>query len=839
MWHTLTATDTAKKISADITHGLSSAEAKTRLKTYGYNRLDEPRRISFFVRLINQMSDYMVIILLLAAAVSFFVSFFGGHTDYADPIMILAIVIINSAIGVIQENKAEQAISALKKMSQQTSTVLRDGKKIIINAEEIVPGDILFIESGDIVPADARLIKSITLKCNESSLTGESEDREKNAVSVLDSDTSIGDRCNMVWQSCVVTSGRGTAIVTATGMNTGTGKVAGMLKEEISPKTPLQQKLAQTGKTLGIAAALICGLIFAIGVIKKTNPLEMFMTAVSLAVAIIPEGLPAIITVILSLGVRRMAKHNAIIRKMSAVEALGSATVICSDKTGTLTGGKMTVTDYFGKKEEILKLCMLCSNNIGSTENALVQAAAESGISATCETDIKKMTEIPFDSSRKMMTVIYKTARGYMTVSKGAPEIILSKCSFSASNSIALASAKTMAQKGLRVIAVAKKDTADYPQNPEKNLEFIGLAGMKDPPREGVKKSVELCKNAGIKPVMITGDLPDTAKAIACETGIYSGGSIISGNEIDLMTDNELQSLVMSADVFARVTPEHKMKIVRAYQANGQTVAMTGDGVNDAPALKTANIGCAMGKCGTEVAKQSADVILTDDNFSTIVTAVKEGRGIYDNIRKTVHFLLSSNIGEMALMLICILVCGTSPLSAIQLLWINLVTDSLPAIALGMEKPEPDIMNRRPTNSKKSFFAGGLAGEIASEGIMIGLCAFIAFLIGNNVFLSFTLGSTMAFAVIGLSQIVHSLNMKSEKSVFSSAIFENKFMIFSFFLCALIQIAVIQIPSISDIFGIVPLDTAHWICVLGLSAVPLFVCEIQKLINRVSIHKNQ
>lgn len=832
MWHTLNATETAAKTDTDISTGLSAHEAEKRLKQHGYNRLDEPHKPGFFIKLLKQMSDYMVIILLFAAAVSFFASFFSGHADYADPLMILAIVIVNSVIGVIQENKAEQAIDALKKISQPTATVLRGGKKCEVNSETVVPGDIIYLKNGDIVPADARLINSIALRCNESALTGESEEREKDADLILDSDTTVGDRCNMVWQSCIVTSGRCTAIVTETGMNTCTGKVAGLLTENPEVKTPLQQKLGNTGKILGIAATLMCAFIFVLGIIKKTNPFEMFMTAVSLAVAIIPEGLPAIITVILSLGVRRMAKSNAIIRKMSAVETLGSATVICSDKTGTLTSGQMSVTDYFGKKEDILKFCALCSNESGFTETALLTAAKENGINTKTDFKGKQVFEIPFNSTRKMMTVVYRTTSGYITVSKGAPEIILSNCAFSSIKPIALDAAKNMAQNGLRVIAVAKKETETYPQNPENALEFIGLAGIKDPPRKGVKSSVEICRKAGIKPVMITGDLPDTAKSIAVETGIFDGGRIIHGSEIDQLSDKQLSDCVMSADVFARVTPAHKMKIVRAYQANGQTVAMTGDGVNDAPALKAADIGCAMGKGGTEVARQASDIVLTDDNFSTIVTAVREGRGIFDNIRKTVHFLLSSNIGEMSLMLICLLVCGISPLSAIQLLWINLVTDSLPAIGLGMEKPSPDIMNRQPGNKKVSFFADGLWGDIILEGIMIGLCGFIAFLIGKNMFFSLTHGCTMAFAVIGLSQLVHSLNMKSDKSIFSWRFFQNRFMLISFLVCCMMQIAVIQLPVLAEIFGAVSLDKVQWFCVILLSLVPLFVCEVQKFLNK-------
>ncbi len=726
-----------------------------------------------------------------------------GENDYIDSIIIIVIVVLNALMGLIQETKAEKSIEALKNMTAPMAKVRRNGKIEEVSSKEIVPGDIVVLEAGNYVPADCRLISSFNLKIEESALTGETEPANKNSKEVLLENIPIGDMNNMAFSNTIVVNGHAEAVVVETGMNTTIGKIAHMIIDNEAPQTPIQKKLAQVGKTLGIACLIICSLVFAIGVIKKIDIVQMFMTSVGLAVAAIPEGLPAIITIMLSIGVTTMAKKNAIIRKLPAVETLGSSSVICSDKTGTLTQNKMKVVDVKNatgnntatSKELILSLGAMCTDcNINEgiaygepTEVAIVNSAINFGQNK--EELYKKyprIAEIPFDSERKMMTTIHKAGGKYRIITKGAPDVLLSKCTkydvnnsvqtmnFSVKNRIEQEN-KYMADKALRVIAVSYSDIDYLPskittETIENNLVFVGLIGMIDPPREGVKEAVSTCKNAGIKTVMITGDHIATAKAIAKELNILGKNDLaITGTELDKISDKDFEKNIMKYSVFARVSPEHKVKIVKAFQKTGAVVAMTGDGVNDAPALKNADIGIAMGKNGTDVAKNAADMILTDDNFVTIVEAVKQGRNIFDNMKKAIHFLIATNIGEIVTIFMGLLLGLKSPLLAIHLLWINLVTDSLPAIALGLEPPDKEIMNRKPQNSKKGIFADGLWGKIFVEGAMIGMLNLVAFTIGNS-FYSLETGRTMAFVSLGLLELVHCFNIKSEQSIFKARI---------------------------------------------------------------------
>ncbi len=826
MWHSISTEEVMKKLSSSQ-NGLSESEAARRREKYGRNELEAEKKESIFKKFIGQFSDYMIIILLAAAAVSFAVSLIEGSIDFFDPVMILIIVVLNACIGVYQENKAEKSLEALKKLSAPAVRVIRSGMKLTIPAAELVPGDIFDIETGDMIPADARLLHSVELTCDESALTGESNNVKKLADKIFTPDIPIGDTQNMVWATTVATSGRGQAIVTETGMSTQTGKIAHMLIHGKTPPTPLQLKLAHTGKILGKSALLICCVMFIMGILRKIPPFEMFMTSVSLAVAAIPEGLPAIVTIMLSLGVQRMASKNAIIRKLPAVETLGGATVICTDKTGTLTQNKMSVTEIFGNRSEVLGLAAVCSNNIGSTECAIANAACDIP-------KYERIREIPFDSSRKMMTVVHKYQNSYRIVSKGAVDVLLEKCIISPEKkSEILRINSEMAGRALRVIAVAYRICETPPKNPEKDLCFAGLIGMIDPPRPEVYDAVRTCRRAGIRPVMITGDHIETAVAIAEKTGIMrAGDKAICGAELNKISDEHLINTISEYSVFARVTPEHKMRIVKALQRRGETVAMTGDGVNDAPALKCADIGCAMGMTGTEVAKNAADMILTDDNFATIVSAVREGRGIYDNIRKAVHFLLSSNIGEIITIFTAILFGMQSPLAAVQLLWINLVTDSFPAIALGMEKPDESIMLHKSNQNRGGLFADGLGFTIITEGIMIGVLALLSFTIGNNIFGDFTVARTMCFCVLSLSQLIHAYNVRSEKSLLKCGIFANKYMSISFLICAVLQIMVVTVPPLAAIFKVTPLSCVQWLLVAILSLVPLVTLEIEKRLIR-------
>lgn len=808
----------------------------------------------------------MIIILIISSIVSAIVSNMQGENDYIDSIIIIAIVILNAIMGLVQEAKAEKSIESLKKMTPQISKVLRSSKVQEVDANELVPGDIIILEAGNYVPADCRLIESFNLKIEESSLTGETEPVEKITNKLKQSNVPIGDMKNMAFMATVVVNGHAKAVVTETGMNTKVGKIANMIIEDEAPETPIQRKLAQVGKVLGTTCLVICGVIFIIGLLKNIEPVEMFMTSVGLAVAAIPEGLPAIVTIVLSIGVTKMAKKNSIIRKLPAVETLGSSSVICSDKTGTLTQNKMEVVEINSKNKALTSMlacmCTDCDVNYKeskpqiqgeATEVAIVQNAFKLGfLKDDLYNKFPRVSEIPFDSTRKMMTTIHKINGKYLAITKGAPDVLIKKCThINQETSIDnfrqsdLSNSQTqtiqnenlkMAQKALRVLGVAYKYLENLPTKLdqeviENNMTFVGLIGMIDPPRPGVKEAINTCRKAGIKTVMITGDHIATAKAIAKELNILKNGEkAITGQELDQMTDETLKDEIKNASVFARVSPEHKVRIVKAWQKTGAVVAMTGDGVNDSPALKNADIGIAMGKTGTDVAKNASDMILADDNFITIVEAVKQGRNIYDNIKKAIHFLLATNIGEIVTIFMGLVLGFKSPLLAIQLLWVNLVTDSLPAIALGLEPAEKDIMNRKPVNSRKGLFADGLWSKIITEGILIGALTLVAFSIGNKWY-GLEVGRTMAFVAIGVLELVHSFNIKSDKSIFKVGILENKFLLGSFILGVFVQTIVVIIPMLANIFKLVPLNFIQWGITLLISIIPIPVIELQKKIN--------
>lgn len=871
MWYTLSTKEVEKQMQTNIEFGLNEKQVKDKQNRFGLNKLEEKKKESIVIKFIKQFNDFMIIILIIASIISAVVARLEGSNDYFDSIIIIAIVVFNAIMGLVQEAKAEKSLEALKKMTAPTCRVKRNGKISTIKSEQIVPGDIVLLEAGNYVPADCRLISSSNLKIEESSLTGETVPVLKDANCMLKEITALGDMVNMAFSTTIVVNGHGEAIVTDIGMNTKVGKIAKMIITNEAPETPIQKKLEEVGKALGIACLGICLLIFVIGILKKIEPIEMFMTSVGLAVAAIPEGLPAIVTIMLSIGVTKMAKKNSIIRKLPAVETLGSSSVICSDKTGTLTQNKMQVTKIANINGEtndkeyikwLMGMATMCTDVEISRENGKIELTGEPTEKAIVSKALdegqnknelynvmRRVKDIPFDSSRKMMTTIHKMPNGYRVITKGAPDVLLKRCNkvYDNGNVTTLDYSKTklienqnnkMADEALRVLAIAYLDIPSLPsridtETVEKNLIFIGLIGMIDPPREGVKEAVATCKKAGIKTVMITGDHIITAKAIAKDLGILRGSDLaITGEELDKIPQSILQKNIMNYSVFARVTPEHKVRIVKAYQSTGAVVAMTGDGVNDAPALKNADIGIAMGKNGTDVAKNAADMVLTDDNFVTIVEAVKQGRNIFDNIKKAVHFLIATNIGEIVTIFLGLVLGLKSPLLAIQLLWINLVTDSLPAIALGLEKPETDIMNKKPRDSKKGIFADGLWQRIITEGTMLGILTLVAFSVGNYLY-DIEVGRTMAFVSLGLLELVHSFNIKSEESIFKVGLFENKYLLGAFILGALLQIVVVVIPSVAEVFKLVPLTQVQWMYTFGISILPLVIMEIQKAFNKI------
>ncbi|MBQ4054423.1 MAG: cation-translocating P-type ATPase [Clostridia bacterium] len=861
--------DLIAELGTDKALGLTNAQVSERLEKFGQNKLEEQKKKSTLRRFFEQFLDVMILILLAAAAISFVVAIRSGEAhELFEPLLILLIVVINAVMGVVQESKAEKSLEALKSLSSPHARVIRDGAEQIIDAAMLVPGDIIKIEAGDFVPADCRIIEAFSLKCEESALTGESVPSEKNADVELDDDAPLGDRANMIYSGCAVSYGSATAVVCDTGMNTEMGKIAKLLAGAGDEKTPLQVKLAKLGTYLGIVALAACAVIFAVGLVSGMDILDIFMISVSLAVSAIPEGLPAIVTIVLSIGVTRMVKKNAIIRRLPAVETLGGASIICSDKTGTLTQNRMTLTKIFcegsdvaeevsggGESDaakELLRLATLCCdgsvvvNDDGScthigdpTETSIVYAAMKCGFDKdVINAETPRVASIPFDSDRKLMTSI-NVIDGKMTVIvKGAFDMLAERC-ISGDIEKARSINEGMAKNALRVIAVAYKTIDAVPEEltseaVENGLNFIGLVGMIDPPREEAKDAVAKCRRAGIKPVMITGDHVVTASAIARALDIMrDGDEAVTGAELDAMSDEELIKRIRNISVYARVSPENKIRIVKAWQSLGQTVAMTGDGVNDAPALKAADIGCAMGITGTDVAKGAADMTLTDDNFATIVEAVRQGRGIYANIRKVVSFLLGTNIGEVLTVFAAMMIWRESPFLSMQLLMINLVTDSLPAIALGMEDVEPDVMDAAPRAKNEGIFANGLGLRIVLQGVMFAVLTLGAFAIGRFAIGSFEAGSTLAFFVLAFSQIIQSFCLRSDRSLFRIGFFSNKTLNLAALASVLLTAAVLFLPGVQTVFGLVYLPVWAYLCGLALVLVPLAVMEFAKAVGLI------
>ena len=929
-WFNKDVEEVSKTLNTDLEKGLSEEEAKKRQKENGYNELQEKKKKSLFVKFLEQFKDFMIIILIIAAIISGVVGQMQGE-GFTDSIIILIVVILNAVIGVIQENKAEKSLEALKKMSSYSAKVMRDGKVTVIPSRELVPGDIVVLDTGDYVPADIRIIDAVNLKSQEASLTGESVPVEKDAATIENEEVSLGDRTNMLFSSSLVTYGRGKGIVVETGMHTEVGNIAGMLNSVEETATPLQQKLNKLGKSLGIMAIVICIVIFIIGLAYGKDVIDMFMTAVSLAVAAIPEGLAAVSTIVLAIGVQRMVKKNAIVKKLPAVETLGSASVICSDKTGTLTQNKMEVQKVYvngqlidakelykenkynsDELEKTILIGMLCndtkialgnsttneadsaktdnsndstSNSEGSnlknvtftgdpTEIALTQLAFNLKYDENEINNHPRVAEIPFDSDRKLMTTVNKFGDKYLVCTKGGLDELLSICNSYSENGEIKTNLKDripeiekqnecLAKNALRVLAMAYKymdhePVGDEVLDLERDLTFIGMCGMIDPPREEAKHAVQKCKEAGVKTVMITGDHKITATAIARGLGILENeDEAITGAELAKMSDEELDKNIRKYSVYARVAPEHKVRIVKAWQKAGEIVAMTGDGVNDAPALKQADIGCAMGMVGTDVAKEAADVILTDDNFATIVSAVEEGRRIYANILKAIEFLISSNIGEIVLLFVCMLITPflsstfgidinlIEPLLPMHILWINLVTDSLPALALAVDPAEDDIMKKKP-NKEKGIFVKSRLWRVAYQGVMIGLITLAAFIIGlatpdsilpqveglSNAEIKVEIGQTMAFVTLAFAELVHVFNVRNpKKSIFKTHPFKNKMLLLALGVSALLMIVILAVPGLREVFSIPVLPAQDIFEMILLILSPIVIVEIMKLIK--------
>ena len=897
-WFNKTFKEVEKELETDLEKGLSKEKAEERQEKYGFNELQQIAKKSIIQRFLEQFKDFSIIVLIIAAIVSGIVGVLQGE-GITDTIIILIVVIVNAIIGVAQESKAEKSLEALQKLSDHASKVIRNENMEVVPSKELVPGDIVVLDTGDYIPADLRIIEAVNLKTQESSLTGESVPVEKTSEIIEEQEIGIGDRKNMLFSSSLVTYGRGKGIVVETGMTTEVGKIAGMINSTEKQETPLQQKLDKLGKTLGIAALVICAVIFILGILQGKEIISMFMTAVSLAVAAIPEGLVAVSTIVLAIGVQKMVKKNAIVKRLPAVETLGSATVICSDKTGTLTQNKMTVEKIFWNDatreasnisddeidEELTKLVyanMLCNDTkISSdgtltgdpTETALVDMGFKLNFDPSIYDRMERVEEIPFDSDRKLMTTVNKVGDKYVVYTKGGIDEILKRCNSyeiggqiseeleSYINKIRQENEK-MAQNALRVLGCAYKEIDHIPTKEEmktieNDLIFIGMVGMIDPPREEAKLAVEKCKTAGIKTVMITGDHKITATAIAKKLGILENDDeAITGLELEQMTDEELEKNVRHYSVYARVSPEHKVRIVKAWQKNGEVVAMTGDGVNDSPALKKADIGCAMGIVGTDVAKEAADVILTDDNFATVVSAVEEGRKIYDNILKVIQFLLSSNIGEVVVLFFATLLTplfskwfgitdinGLEILLPIHILWINLVTDSLPALALAFDPANSDIMQRKPIKPGKGIFTKGMTWRVVYQGIMIGGLTLAAFMIGlattKEPIGTLTLdqskievGQAMAFVTLALSELVHVFNVRdNKKSIFKTGIFNNMKLIGAIIISALLMFVILLIPGLREIFSIPVLPKENIIELICLVLAPIVIVEIFKLLK--------
>ena len=857
-----------RELHTDPETGLTSAQVAELLGKHGENRLREKKKKTTLQRFIDQFKDVMILILIAAAIVSFVVVVMEQNWgELFEPALILVIVILNAIMGVYQEGKAEKALDALKNMSAPHARVIRDGSESVIDAAKLVPGDIIKLEAGDFVPADARLLHSTSLKSEESALTGESVPSEKEASAEVAENAPIGDRTNMVFSGCSITYGTALAVVTGTGMNTEMGKIANLLEGEGDSQTPLQKKLAQLGKYLGIMALAACGIIFAVGLFNDIPVLEIFMTSVSLAVSAIPEGLPAIVTIVLSIGVQRMVKKNALIRRLPAVETLGSASIICSDKTGTLTQNRMTLVKAYvdgkGTTEDIstenseevrallLRGALCCDGSVvwgedGSeqhlgdpTETSIVLAAHKNGMPKDeINKQYPRVAGIPFDSDRKLMTTVNVMDGKNLVIVKGAFDMLAARC-VSGDLETAKRITEEMSENALRVLAIACKTVDTVPENPtseelENGLTFLGLVGMIDPPRPECKVAVATCRRAGIKPVMITGDHVVTASAIARELGILEEGDMaITGAQLDAMNESELDENVEKISVYARVSPENKIRIVKAWQRKGQVVSMTGDGVNDAPALKAADIGCAMGITGTDVAKGAADMTLTDDNFATIVDAVHEGRGIYANIKKVVGFLLGTNIGEVITVFVAMLLWHETPLLSMQLLWINLVTDSLPAIALGMEPVESDVMDKKPKPKNEGLFAGGLGVRVVLMGVMFAALSLVAFYIGKTLGGSLEHGQTMAFMTLATSQVLHAYHMRSDKSLFKIGPFGNSKLNWAALASLLLVVFILFTPGVMTAFGLVYLTPKLYLIGLGLILIPSVIMEFCKLVGLI------
>lgn len=840
----------------NVENGLSDDQVFQNREKYGLNKLDEGKKDSLWILFLKQFNNSMIIILIFASIISFFLD------EKADAVIILSIVVLNAILGVLQEDKAEKALAALKEMAAPLTKVIRNGQELQIDSKDVVMYDLVVLDAGDQVSADLRLLKTSSCQIQESSLTGESVPVDKDATHHINEDVSLGDRKNMAYASSSVTYGRAMGLVVGVGMNTEVGKIANLLSTNKNEKTPLEQKLDELGRILGIGALISVVIIFGIGVLNGKELLELFMSSVSLAVAVIPESLPAVATIVMAMGVQRLAKRNAIIRNLSSVETLGGATVICSDKTGTLTQNKMTVTQYWLINEEnhqdLLKAASLCNDSrfidnkwVGDpTETALSEWAIKQGLNLEHTQRLyPRVAEVPFESNRKRMSTVHKHHDHFTVFVKGGVDEVLSQVTHMIDGvnirpitqddltQIQQENAK-MGQNALRVLAYAKKrlqeNIKDGDVNVETQLCFVGLTGMIDPPREEVKLAIEECRTAGIRPIMITGDHKTTAEAIGLQIGLMlEGDKVVTGTELDLMSDEELFKQVKSIAVYARVSPEHKMRIIDAWKKHGEVVAMTGDGVNDAPALKKSDIGAAMGVVGTEVAKGAADMVLADDNFATVVHAVEEGRRIRDNITKAITYLLSCNVGELVTLLVAALMNWATPLLPIHILWINLVTDSLPALALGIDPAEEGIMKREP-NREKGLLNKSMAYRIAYQGILIGVLTLIAFLYGYGSFGvegSLAQGQTMAFIVLAFSQLVHAYNIHSFKQSAFKSFLKNKWLILATFTNALMMLAVLFIPTVRDLFKLVQLDLHHWEVVILLMFIPLFVVEIMKLLK--------
>ena len=870
--------EVSEEFKTDIEKGLSTEEVEKRLGEFGPNALKEKKRKPIILKFLSQFLDFMVIILLIAAVISTVIAIREDPTEIVEGIIIFVVVLINAILGTWQESKAEKSLDALKSLSTPNAKVIRNGELMTVKSSDLVPGDIISIEAGDFVPADARLIEAVSLSVDESALTGESVPVNKSTEAIDKDDLSLGDMHNCLFSSTYVTYGKGKAIVTGTGMNTEIGKIASSLMSGEKEVTPLQIKLNQISKVISILCLVICVVVFGINWLAGDGIMDAFLTAIALAVASIPEGLATVVTVVLSIGVEKMVKRQAIVKKLPAVETLGCASVICSDKTGTLTQNKMTVMKYYqtelhditdemsDEDKKMIEFFSICSDasstvvdgvrkDIGDPTEVALVVACQKYIENPVYSKYRRAYDLPFDSDRKMMSVILDYEGKYLVITKGAPDVVLSRCANKEeAEEKAMIANNEMASGALRVLSVAYKLIDEVPEltseNIENDLTFLGLVGMIDPARPEVKEAIALASNAGIKTVMITGDHVSTATAIAKELNILKEGDIaLSSADLKALSDEELEANIEKYSVYARVAPEDKVRIVKAWQSKDHVVAMTGDGVNDSPALKKADIGCAMGITGTDVAKEAADVVLVDDNFQTIVSAVHQGRGIYANIKKVVKYLLSSNIGEVLTIFTASIIglcfpglnLGT-PLLAMHLLWINLITDSLPAFALGSEEAEDDVMNEKPRPKKESFFAHGMALSIILEGAMIGGLTLAAYAIGHyfdglaNYVAGYDgpyIGQTMAFVTLSTAQLFHAFNVKTDHTIFTKKLFNNKFLWGAFALGLVLEICIIYIRPLANLFNVVALNPVQLLICFGLAFMPIVIIEVVKLIKLI------